>query len=242
MGRLLCRAAASAAAIVLATADARAEPGLTPLDTAVPDSVIEERLRFLEDRLDGSKTHGQIWYWSWMTVNGGSAVILGTLAGLADKTDNKVNNGVQAGLGAIGVADLLLRPLEARFGADPIRDQPEGTRAEKIAKLRAAEDQLERNAERAEERTSYVQHGANLALNGAAGLIIGLVGKPSDGLIAGLSGAAGGAINILTQPWAPESDWEDYQRLVAREGAGVDVHVQLVPLRDGAGVSLTLTW
>ncbi len=106
--------------------------------------------------------------------------------------DDQVNNGVQAGLGAIGVADLLLRPLEARYGADPVRDLPEGTREEKIAKLRAAESQLHSNAERAEQRTSWAMHAGNVAVNGIAGLIIGLAGRPSDGIIAFGAGTAGG--------------------------------------------------
>ena len=38
------------------------------------DADIDRRLRFLEERLQGSQTHGQIWYWSWMTITGGRAL------------------------------------------------------------------------------------------------------------------------------------------------------------------------
>ncbi len=213
----------------------QAEPALT-------DSVIDQRLAFIVERLDARATHGQIWHWSWMTINAGSAIGLGIVAGLADHEDDAVNNAVQAGVAAIGVADLVFRPLEARYGAEPIRGLPETTRDEKLAKLKAAEKQLERNAARAEERTSFSMHAANVALNAAAGLIIGLAGNPSDGAIAFATGTAGGVVNILTQPAAPAQDWEDYQALVNRSSHRTEVQVFVSALPDGALLGMRLTW
>src|SRR5512134_2992220 len=198
--------------VVLAPLPGRTAEPLTPANTAMSDAAIEQRTDFIEQRLDERRTHGQIWYWSWMAINGGSMVGLATAAALSEHEDDQVNNGVQAGLGAIGVADLLLRPLEARYGAAPLRSLPEDTREQKITKLRAAESQLRGNAERAEERTSWQMHAANVAVNCAAGLIIGLAGRPSDGIIAFGAGTAGGVVEILTQPWGPARDWKDYER------------------------------
>ena len=214
---------------------AQAEPALT-------DSVIDQRLSFIVERLEARKTHGQIWHWSWMTINAGSAIGLGIAAGLADHEDDAVNNGVQAGVAAIGVADLLFRPLEARYGAEPIRALPQGTKAEKLAKLKAAEEQLKRNAARAEERTSFSMHAANVALNAAAGLIIGLAGNPSDGAIAFATGTAGGVVNILTQPAAPAQDWEDYRAFVNRHSRTGDLQIFVTALPDGALLGMRLTW
>lgn len=219
----------------LIAAPAQAEPALT-------DSVIDQRLAFIVERLDVRATHGQIWHWSWMTINAGSAIGLGIVAGLADHEDDAVNNAVQAGVAAIGVADLVFRPLEARYGAAPIRGLPENTRDEKLAKLKAAEEQLKRNAARAEERTSFSMHAANVALNAAAGLIIGLAGNPSDGAIAFATGTAGGVVNILTQPVAPAQDWEDYQALVNRSSHRTEVQVFVSALPDGALLGMRLTW
>ncbi len=170
---LLALILAVAAAPARAAAETPAEDAGLP-DAGLSDAAIVERLRFIEDRLDASRLHGQVWYWSWMAINGGSTVGLGIAAGLSRHEDDQVNNGVQAGVAAIGVADLLLRPLEARLGAAPIAELPEATRTEKLAKLRAAEAQLRANAERAEERTSWLMHAGNVALNGAAGGIIAL--------------------------------------------------------------------
>jgi hypothetical protein len=225
----------------VSTASAAEGPAMTT-GAALSDAEIDRRLRFLEERLERHRVHGQVWYWSWMTVNAGSTVVLGTLAGLADDEDDQVNFGVQAGVAAIGVADLLLRPLEARYGAAPVRDLPEETREQKLVKLRTAEEQLRSNADRAEERTSFAMHAANVGLNAAAGLIIGLAGNPSDGIVAFGSGTAGGVVNILTQPWGPERDWREYRALSAGEGAAAGVGVVVSPLGDGAHLALRVQW
>ena len=219
-----------------------AEQALTPLDTTLSDSVVEQRLRLLESKLDASRTHGQIWYWSWMSIDVGSMVWLGIDAGLSKHEDDAVNSGVNAGIAAIGIADLLLRPLEARHGADPIARLGEQTREQKIFKLRAAEDLLHRNAERAEDRTSVAMHAGNLAINGAAGLIVGLAGRTSDGVITFAVGTLGGVINLLTAPWRPERDWNDYKALVAGRGNSGVTDLIIEPTRDGARLALRVAW
>lgn len=203
------------------------------------DAVVEQRLRFIEKRLDDSKFHGQAWYWGWLTVNLGSAVGNGLRSGLAGESDDRVRMGSQAALGAIGAADLLIRPLRARLGAGPIRDLPEGTPEEKRRKLRAAESLLRRNAERAQERKSWVVHLASAVLNGAAGAATALAGDQMGGVITAATGFVGGEIRILTQPWEPEGDWEAYQRLKANSAA-TSFGVAMVP--DGLGVVVRVQW
>lgn len=227
--------------IVLAPMPGQSAEPLIPANTALSDAAIEHRIDFIEQRLDSHEMHGQIWYWSWMAINGGSMVGLGVSAGLSKHEDDQVNNGVQAGLGAIGVADLLLRPLEARYGADPIRGLPESTREEKMAKLRAAESQLRSNAQRAEERTSWEMHAANVAVNGIAGLIIGLAGRPSDGIIAFGAGTAGGAIEFLTQPWGPTSDWKDYKQRFGGQALRPHLDLYVAALASG-GTQAGVRW
>jgi hypothetical protein len=66
-----------AAAAVLATlwlprADAAEPPDAA--STSLSDAEIERRLDFIEQRLDASKRRAQIWYWSWLTVNGAATV------------------------------------------------------------------------------------------------------------------------------------------------------------------------
>ena len=243
MRKSLIRSMFVALVILAGVGSGWAQQGLTPPDTGLSDAEIYRRIRFLEQRLDGSKTHGQIWYWSWMTVNAGSAVIQGAVAATIDNHDDKVNYATNAALGAIGVADLVFRPLGARYGAGPVQGLPEATRDEKVAKLRAAEDQLKRNADRAAERTSWVPHAGNAALATIAGMVVGFWGNPSDGVVTGVTTLAGGELNIWTQPGAPEQDWTDYQAMAGGRAdlTKVGVYVSALP-EGGAKAGLRVTW
>jgi hypothetical protein len=225
--------------------------GATPADAAAPapvdhtslsDTQIDQRIQFLEQRLDDSRTHGQIWFWSWMTVNAGSVVGNGQAAVLGGQHDDRVNHWTGAALGAIGVADQLLRPLEARYGAAPVRGLPETTREQKLAKLGAAEDQLRRNAERAEQRTQVVPYLGNAGLALAAGLVVGLWGEVGAGIKTGVSTVVGGALNIWTEPGRPARDWNDYLAMTGRRTAGVDVDVVMTADQDGGKLNLRLSW
>jgi hypothetical protein len=219
-----------------------AEP-LTPAETTLPDEVIDKRLRFIEERLEKRRLHGQIWYWAWMAVNTGGAVGTGIMAGLSNDQDDIVSNAVSGALAALGVADLVFRPLEARHGAAPIEALPESTRTERIDKLRAAEALLHGNAERAEERTSWVVHAANLGINAAGGVIIGVLGDPKDAAISAAGNFLGGIAYILTQPGGPARDWQAYQALAAERTATAPIlAVSLAPHPRGAGLRMTLAW
>lgn len=244
--RSSCSAAVLAAALVGLPASwpAHAAEPLTPADTTVSDATLDKRLRYLEERLDGSRLHGQIWYWSWMTVDSASAAVLGIQAGLTNHEDDAVNDGVNAGLSVIGIGDLLFRPLEARFGAAPVAGMPEATREEKIAKVRAAESLLHGNAERADERTSFEMQAGNVALNAFAGGLVALAGRQSDGLITFVSGTLGGVVNLLTAPWEPADDWDGYRAMVGGE-ARVPTRwdLALAPVPDGgAHLAVRMSW
>jgi hypothetical protein len=227
--------------VLVAVSGHAAEPA--PADHAsLSDVQIDQRIRFLEQRLDDSKTHGQIWFWSWLAINSGSMVGNGIVAGTRSEHDDQVNYATGAVLGAIGVADQFLRPLEARYGADPIRGLPEATREQKLAKLRAAEDQLRRNALRAEGRHQVLPYAGNAGLALAAGLVVGLWGEQGAGIETGISTLIGGAINILTEPGRPAQDWQSYLAMTGRRTAGVDVDVVLAAFDDGGKVKLRLRW
>ncbi|MGH6903237.1 MAG: hypothetical protein ACREIR_10905, partial [Geminicoccaceae bacterium] len=148
-------------------AEAAGPPGAAR--TSLSDAEIERRLDFIEQRLDASKRHARIWYWSWLTMNGGATVALSVASAIADDADDRAAYIPQAALAALGVADLtVIRPLQARLGAEPIRNLPDATRAQRLHKLERAEALLRGNAERAEERRSWLLHLANFGLNAAA--------------------------------------------------------------------------
>ena len=227
---------------LLASAPLRAAEPAPTGRTGLSDADIDRRIAFLEQRLDDSRRHGQIWYWSWLTINGGSTVGNGIAAGLSGQHDDRINDATEAVMGAIGVADLLLRPLEARYGAAPVRGLPEATRPQKLVKLRAAEDQLRRNALRAEARTQVLPYAGNAVLALAAGLVVGLWGERRAGIQTGLSNLFGGILYVATEPGRPARDWQDYLAMTGRRTAGVDVDVVLATFADGGRIDLRLRW
>jgi hypothetical protein len=207
---------------------------------SLSDAEIERRLDFIEQRLDASKWHAQIWYWSWLTINGGATVALSVASAIADDADDRAAYIPQAALSALGVADLtVIRPLQARFGAEPIRGLPNATRAQRLEKLKRAEALLRGNAERAESRRSWLLHLANFGLNAAAGAVTYATGRTSDALISFGSGVAAGEIYIWTEPGAPARDWQDYQRFRTR-GSAAGRRVSVVPGFDR--IALKLEW
>jgi hypothetical protein len=84
-------------------------------------------------------------------------------------------------------------------------------------------------------------HAGNLAVNGIAGLIIGLAGRPSDGLIAFGTGTAGGVIQILTQPWGPARDWKDYRQQFGGQALRPRLDLYVTALA-GSGAQAGLRW
>jgi hypothetical protein len=205
-------------------------------EPAVSDQEVQERIRFIEERLDSHRLHAQTWYWGWMTVFVASAGYNSYGAATTDHGPNRVNGISQALLSASGIGDLLFRPLNARFGADPIRGLPDATPEQRRQKLERAEALLEDNAERAETRTSWLHHLANAAANGLAGAAVWAAGDGRQGAISALTGTLGGELQIWTEPGGPVQDLEDYERFTSGRAARVDGGWQVVPALDGVAV------
>ncbi len=234
-----CNAVVLAAVFSLASASASAQQ---LSQSSLTDAEIDQRLRFLEQRLDDSKLHGQIWHWSWLTVNGGSAVASTAMAIGTSDHDDTVSQSVQAARATIGTANMLLDPLEARHGADNIRDLPESTREQKLAKLRLAEDQLKRNADRTDTRYDWKRYAGNAFINAAAGGIIAGLAEEGEAFQVGISGFIGGLAMLWTEPWNPNNDWEDYQKLSGGKTSAIDVDVMVAARPDGGGLAVRLSW
>ena len=209
-------------------------------DPGISDAVINQRLRFLEERLDDNQLHGQIWEYSWYAINGGT-VVGSTISSFFVGHDARVANIANGTKAAIGLTRMILDPLEAAQGSQPIRGLPENTRAEKLAKLQAAEELLERNAARANERYGWQTHLGNAVINGVAGGIVAGLTDSSNGLQVGLGGFIGGLINTFTEPWGPASDWEEYQALKGQTSE-VEMDVYVSMLEGGAKLNFSVKW
>lgn len=235
-GLLIVICCLGAAPVVMAAGEASLN---NANNAALSNEAIDQRIRFIENRLDAHQMNGEIWYWSWMTINGGSMVGYGIAATNASDQESRVNYAAQSTLGAIGVADLLFRPLEARHGTGPIRHLPESNREEKLAKLHAAEDLLHANAQRAAERYHWGIHLANFLLNAAAGAATGIAGDPGGGVVTAILGTLGGEAFIWTEPAGPEKDWKKYQEMAAGRTSG---RIKCSVQPAGPGLMVRIRW
>ncbi|MGI9509025.1 MAG: hypothetical protein ACR2QJ_06720 [Geminicoccaceae bacterium] len=155
---------------------------------------LEERQQFLRDRLDLGKRPAQIWQYGWTGIMAASATVSAALA--IDGEDETVNtvNAVKS-LGSLAI--LLLDPLDARLGAQPMGDAATASAKDQVTRGQAA---LAANAERARTRTSWKRHLTVIAANVIGGGIIWAAEDAEDALISSLTGLAIGEVQIWTEP------------------------------------------
>jgi hypothetical protein len=185
----------------------------TPLD--LNDDEIEWRIGFIADRLEASRNHATIWHWSWTAVGAGAMAWQIVEAEEDSDTDDRGRAITEASKAFIGLADLYwLRPMRARHGADELESMAQATHSQKLARLRKAEDILERNAARADDRYSWQVHAVNVILNFAgAGAIWATGGGDSEALVSAFAGIAAAELKFWTEPGQPIHDLSDYKKL-----------------------------
>jgi len=205
------------------------------------DAEIDSRIAFVTERLDENRLHAAAWKYGWLVVNGGGMIAASTQAAVTHKlgSDHQVSDITQAVKGAIGVCFLVFNPMPGTSGADPVREMPDQTHEEKLARLEKAEYILARSAERAHSRTSWYLHIGNILFNAA--LAAPVLGVGNAGLAAqnfGI-GAGVGEVQILTAPWEGPRDWEAYERFVAsQEGRPVTPTAEWHIVPNGVGLAV----
>lgn len=183
-------------------------PSVVAAQQAALKDQIDQRLRFLEERLDAGRTTALVWQHGW-SVGFAAGAIGNTAAAItADDGDERVAGIVDAVKASGGLAQQLLNPLPARLGADRVRGQPGATREQRLA---LGESQLQVNAARAEERWSLGRHLQVLAVNAIGGGVILAFGDSRDALVSAASGILIGEANIWSQPWRAIDDLRDYR-------------------------------
>lgn len=226
------------------TCSAQSDPptAATPLD--LNDAEIAWRIGFISDRLEASRKHATIWHWSW------TAIDTGTMAwGIAeavhdDDSDDRGFAITEASKAFIGLVDLYwIRPMYPRLGASELTHVPQATHAQKLAKLRKAEDILQRNAARVDDRYSWQVHVASVLLNFAgAGAIWATGGGTSDALISAFSGIGASELMFWTEPGQPLRDLADYRNLTGGTSMSVSAaprEWRLVAIPGGLAVTRT---
>ena len=179
--------------------------------TGLSDASVTERLDFLVQRLDAEQTGAALWQYGWSAFNGGTLIADAVEAATDDDRKDRNTHIVRAVEGFYGILDLWLRPLPARFGADPVRALPRATAADRRGRLARAEELVSRGADRAEAPYTLLPHLTVLGVNLVAGLAIWQLADLPHAYRTVLPGLLIGEAQIWTQPHGPAGDAADYR-------------------------------
>lgn len=169
----------------------------------------EERLAYLESRLDASRDAIHVWQDGWTTVYTGAAFAYAALALDAGNGDDRTVRALGAVRAALAATLLTARPHPGRFGAERIREMGGATARDQLA---AAERTLVESARRASTMRSPARHLRNVLVNAGFGALVWVTGDKSDALPFALMGIAGGEALLWTSPQQPRRDLAEYKR------------------------------
>lgn len=206
--------------------------------TPLSEEEMEQRLAFITQRLNAGRTGARTWQYGWGGFFATTAAAQGYLAIQSNDSDNRANYTVGALKSTAGLAMLLLRPLPAIKGAEPIASMPAGTPQQKAARLQSAENLLRTNARRAEERTSWPRHLIAIAFNLFSGTAIAALGDVKDAAVSNLTGITISQAHIWSQPSRAIEDLDDYEREFPAAPANEEVSWQLTSIPGGLGITM----
>jgi hypothetical protein len=197
-----------------------ARPGALNL-SRLSDVQLDQRIAFIEQRLDRERNGAMWWQWGWTGFHIASAAYsAATIATSDDRKDRRtaIVDGVQA---AAAATYQIIAPHAAWRGGDPVREMPSATRADREAQLAAAEQRLSDSAEAAETPYRILPHALNVATNLIAGGIIWAIADRAHAARSAGAGLIIGEAEIWTSPSYGSVDFSDYS---ARFGGTAGLH------------------
>ena len=183
------------------------------------DKQVTERLSFITSALEAGQPRAKTWLYGWLGAYSAGAATMGVLAATNWKSGPEVDNSfaqdmlVGSGTFALGVVGLIMDPFRPATAATKLRVLPETSAAERLAKLKRAEELLRECARRERSGRSLTTHLLNAGVNAAAGVVtVAAFDRPfADGLVTFAIGEAVSLLNIFTQPMRATRDLKKYE-------------------------------
>lgn len=201
------------------------------------DAQVKERLAFLEQRLEERRDYA--WYWNkgWTTFYGLGIIIQSARASVEEHNGRQADYVVSAVKALGGTINLYLRPIGAQEGADRVRELPSATLDDRRRQLAVAEEQLRLNAKESDARYDWVRHLLNFGVNAAGAVIVwqGWDDTTRAWRSFGVGSVVGEAM-ILSAPWEPADDWEEYQKRYDTGNDEPEVRWRILPTVGGAAL------
>jgi hypothetical protein len=195
-------------------------------EASLSDEQVRERLGFISASLTVGQPRARRWWYGWMGAYSAGAATMGILAatnwnsGPIDIVDGLPGNRefaqdmlVGGATFALGVVGLVMDPFTPATAAKKLQALPEASAAERLAKLRRAEELLRECARRERSGRGLVTHLLNAGVNAAAGVVtVAAFDRPfGDGLLTFALGEAVSLLNIFTQPTRAIRDLKAYE-------------------------------
>lgn len=197
-------------------------------------ATVEERLAFLDARIETQRLHAQLWWESFATFYGVGVIVQTARAIEADERALQADLVVSVVKSAGGLVRYVVDPMKGIEGFPSTLGESKG------ARLARGERVLRANAKATTPFGPWYAHLINLGINGTGAVIVGAgFDDWTQGLISAGIGFAVGEASLLTQPWEADADLEEYEtRLLGRERVtrAPAVRWSLVPAGAGAGV------
>jgi len=192
-----------------------------PSETDTSPADIGERIHTIQTNLTHGEQGAKLWWYGWIGFYTGAAVLSFTTALTSDSRATRVFQSVQGAESLLGAGGLLVFPFPAKSAGTLIKDMPETTYDESIAKLQTAESLLRESAEAEIAGRSWLQHTLALLVNATGSMIIlkGYEKQIKDAgknpatlaLLNFFAGEAVAELQIWTQPTRAIDDWNNYK-------------------------------
>ncbi|WP_438462666.1 hypothetical protein [Marinomonas sp. PE14-40] len=178
------------------------------------DAEIDERLSYLEQRINDVSSPYAYWQYGWSGLYSVSAISNFSTALDEEDHDEEVLAWVSGLKSSAALAKMLLEPVPLLAEPDMsgfVNDTVEEQRALKLVKLKEYETQLSATALRSDERYQWQTHATTIGVNLIAAAAIATWGDSDDALGSAALGIGMGELAIWTQPTKATQQWQSYQ-------------------------------
>ena len=180
----------------------------------VNDSLVKEKIQYIEHALNSSKSNVNVWWYGWLTGYSAATVAQGVVYFTSKDVGTKQDMALGSVTTILGAGLQLLTPLNTGRDAEILSKFPAKTPEEQQLKLQKAEELFKADAMTEKAGRSWQIHALNEGVNLASGLITWLAYKRSvwDGVSNFLINSAITETQIWTQPTRTLRDYKEYCR------------------------------
>jgi len=121
----------------------------------IPDSLINERIRYIQDILDHGKPNVNLWWYGWLAGYSAATIGQGAICLSSNDKGTKQDMALGATTTLLGAAGQLLSPVVPDYASNQLTQIPENTHESRLQKLNNAEEMLKASAFREKSGRSW---------------------------------------------------------------------------------------